>query len=458
MEGNKKCSFKAHKESNAISFCEQCKIFMCNKCLNHHKELFENHQQYNIDKNNNDIFIDICKEKGHEKKLEFFCKRHNELCCPLCIVKLSKKGYGQHKDCDVCLIEDIKDEKKNKLDENIKYLQDLSNNLENSINKIKIIFENIYKNKEDLKLYIQKVFTKIRNAINEREDEILKEIDNKYDENFCREDIIKEAIKLPNKIKKSLEKGKLSDDDWNNNYKLSSLINDCINIENNIKIIKYINDNIKNSQKFKYIKINFLPKEEAINEFIQIIKKFGMINVVIPKYFEDSLILKNKENLNKLIELLSNEIGIFNTKLLYRATRDGYTFKNIVDKLNNKSNLIFIFFTGNERIFGNYLKTKLENLGKSKDKYYRDENAFVFSLNNNKIYKILSPEYAIRFHINYPILIGNNDNENGFFFREDIVCDAGLTNEPKIYNFGDNKCELTNFNNEFYELEIFEIL
>ena len=457
MEGNKKCSFKAHKESNAISFCEQCKIFMCNKCLNHHKELFENHQQYNIDKNNNDIFIDICKEKGHEKKLEFFCKRHNELCCPLCIVKLSKKGYGQHKDCDVCLIEDIKDEKKNKLDENIKYLQDLSNNLENSINKIKIIFENIYKNKEDLKLYIQKVFTKIRNAINEREDEILKEIDNKYDENFCREDIIKEAIKLPNKIKKSLEKGKLSDDDWNNNYKLSSLINDCINIENNIKIIKYINDNIKNSQKFKYIKINFLPKEEAINEFIQIIKKFGMINVVIPKYFEDSLILKNKENLNKLIELLSNEIGIFNTKLLYRATRDGYTFKNIVDKLNNKSNLIFIFFTGNERIFGNYLKTKLENLGNSKDKYYRDENAFVFSLNNNKIYKILRPDCAIGFIAkNYPIVTGHR--KCGFYFSKGYILDDNLSGKFKIYDYEKNEYELTEQKNKFSELEIFEIL
>ena len=36
-------------KSNAISFCEQCKIFMCNKCLNYHKELFKNHQQYNID-------------------------------------------------------------------------------------------------------------------------------------------------------------------------------------------------------------------------------------------------------------------------------------------------------------------------------------------------------------------------------------------------------------------------
>ena len=170
MEENKKCSFKTHKESNAISFCEQCKIFMCNKCLNHHKELFENHQQYNIDKNNNDIFIDICKEKGHEKKLEFFCKVHNELCCGLCISKLNEKGYGQHKDCDVCSIENIKDEKKNKLNENIKYLQDLSNNLENTINELKTIFENINKSKEELKLYFQKIFTKIRSAINERED------------------------------------------------------------------------------------------------------------------------------------------------------------------------------------------------------------------------------------------------------------------------------------------------
>ena len=153
MENYKKCSCKTHKESNAISFCEQCKIFMCNKCLNHHKELFENHQQYNIDKNNSDIFIDICKLNGHEKKLEFFCKTHNELCCGLCIVKLNEKGYGQHNVCDICSIENIKEEKKNELNENIKYLQDLSNNLENTINELKTIFENINKSKEELKLY-----------------------------------------------------------------------------------------------------------------------------------------------------------------------------------------------------------------------------------------------------------------------------------------------------------------
>ena len=147
-----------------------------------------------------------------------------------------------------------------------------------------------------------------------------------------------------------------------------------------------------------------------LNEFIQNIKTFGKINVVFSN-FDDSLILKNKSDLQKLIELISNRIEINNTKLLYRASRDGHSFKNVVDKLKNKSNLIFIYLSGNERIFGNYLKTKLDNLGNDKDKYYKDENAFVFSLNNNKIYKILKPELAIRFYDqNCPILTGNDEN------------------------------------------------
>ena len=33
-----KCSLKTHKDIEAVIYCEQCKIFMCNKCLNYHKE------------------------------------------------------------------------------------------------------------------------------------------------------------------------------------------------------------------------------------------------------------------------------------------------------------------------------------------------------------------------------------------------------------------------------------
>ena len=62
---------------------------------------------------------------------------------------------------------------------------------------------------------------------------------------------------MPNKINKSLEIGKISDDDWNNINKLSSLIYISIKIEENIKIINTIYDNIKIMNKFNDFKINF---------------------------------------------------------------------------------------------------------------------------------------------------------------------------------------------------------
>ena len=36
----KKCSNKGHEENDAKEFCQECKIYVCNKCLNLHKELF----------------------------------------------------------------------------------------------------------------------------------------------------------------------------------------------------------------------------------------------------------------------------------------------------------------------------------------------------------------------------------------------------------------------------------
>ena len=298
------------------------------------------------------------------------------------------------------------------------------------------------------------MFTKLRSAINEREDEILQEIDNKFNDNFCSEDIIEESIKLPNKIKKYLEKGKLSDEDWNDSNKLSSLINDCINIEKNIKNINMLDNNINKCKKYDEIKINFIPENEGVDKFIQSIKNFGNI---IQNFYDDSLILKNKEDSNKLYELISNKIKFNYLKLLYRASRDGLEFKNVADKINNKSNLIFLYSTGKIRIFGNYIKIKLENLGNEMDKYYTDENAFVFSLNNNKIYRILKPELSIRFYIKkYPILTGNNDFSNGFYFTGNTINDSGLLKNPKIYDFEKNN-ELTEGDNKFNELEIFEI-
>ena len=93
-----------------------------------------------------------------------------------------------------------------------------------------------------------------------------------------KESIIKYSEKLPNQIKISLENGKVLDKEWDDNKKkLNSIINDCINIENNIKNIDEINKSIEkcNSQK---INIKFIPdNDDEINEVIEKIKKFGEI-------------------------------------------------------------------------------------------------------------------------------------------------------------------------------------
>ena len=143
MENRKKCSNKKHSEANAIAYCHECDIYLCNKCKNHHIELFESHQNYDLNNNNQEIFSGICKELNHKNKLEYYCKNHNILCCAACLCKIKGKGNGQHHDCNVCLIEEIKEEKKSKLKENIKYLEESSKNIEESIKKMKEIYEKI---------------------------------------------------------------------------------------------------------------------------------------------------------------------------------------------------------------------------------------------------------------------------------------------------------------------------
>ena len=275
---NKKCSSKKHLEIDAINYCQECKLYLCNKCKSSHSDLFENHHNlYNINEKADNIFIDICPLDNHHCKLEFFCKMHNQLCCLACISRIKNKYYGQHSNCNVCIIEDIKDEKKNKLKENIKCLENLSITLNNAINELKKLYEKINENKEELKLKIQKIFTKIRNTLNDREDELLLDIDNQFNNIFINEEIIRESEKMPNKVKMSLEKGKLIDNEWNNNNKLNSLINDCINIENNIKEIKIINENINKCNLNKNEKFRFSPEENEINAFLEKIKTFGKI-------------------------------------------------------------------------------------------------------------------------------------------------------------------------------------
>ena len=163
------------------------------------------------------------------------------------------------------------------------------------MNELKIIFEKMTEKKETLKLNIKKIFTNIRNSLNNREDELLLEVDKKFEDKYFKEELIKDSEKLPNRIKESLEKSQIIDKDWEDNNKLNILINDSINIENNINEINIINSKLKvyNS---KNLTIKFSPKENEISDFINSIKDLGNIYFNFFKFQKYPLnIAKNKK-------------------------------------------------------------------------------------------------------------------------------------------------------------------
>ena len=154
---------------------------------------------------------------------------------------------------------------------------------------------------------------------------------------------------------------------------------------------------------------------------------------------------------------------ISSMNLLYRKNRDGFCYSNIVNKINNKANLIFLFntnrfFTKN-RIFGVFIKTKLENInlvGMPQD--FSDPEAFVFCLNTNKKYsKINGIKHAIGFDGKNLIRIGNNFNSNGFYIEGNRINAKELLKEPRFYDFLFD-FEFTEIDSSYLsELEIFEL-
>ena len=449
MEKNKlKCSLESHKENDAISFCYNCKIYMCNKCEKLHSELFSNHFSIKIEKDKNiyDLFTGLCTEENHSIELKYFCKTHNKLCCAECITKFKGKNHGQHTDCTICSIEDIQNEKMNKLNENIKILEEVSLNLQESIKEIKIIYEKNEKKKEELKLEIQKIFTKIRNAINDREDELLSEVDKVFGELFLNETIIQDIEKLPNKIKISLDKGKTISNNLENT-KLNSLINDCLNIENNINDISKINQSMK---KYKSTENNIIFKvsENENQKLFESIKSFGSIYQK-----PNSEIIKN-DDFSKINEMIGgNNIFI----LKFSAKRDGCNTEIFHKNCDGICGCLFICKINSGDILGAYLTAKIQKSNEFSD----DNKAFLFNLTQNIIKKNKkSFKNAIQ-----------NCSDSSYFIKFGNCCkvfylDGNCLNSNNSYadtcscdtNFDCDSINLiNNTNNKNFKVENFEI-
>ena len=399
MENKKqKCSFKEHKEIDANIFCQECKIYMCNKCEKHHSSLFQNHHSMNLDMDIKEIFTGLCTIENHLNELDYFCKSHNVLCCAKCIAKVKRKGNGQHTDCEIFNVEDIVDEKKSHLKKNIKILEDLSNTFQSSVNELNKAMEKAKEDKEEIKLSIQKIFTKIRNELNNREDELLLEVDKKYEKICLNENILKENEKIPNKIKNSLEKGKQLDNDWENNKQnLNMLINECINIENYIKYINSMNESINNYNS-NNLEIKFNNENEI--DILESIKNFGSIS-------------DNKNDISPNINLNITNFNYENIKNIKKIS-DHCGYGGNTDYICDQ--LCFFISKKNE-----YVLAYIDSDSNNKSIIFYDIK------NDNEIKKIINAHEKSIFMIKY--------YDNNLY---DIILSSSANNDVKVWNY--NEC------------------
>ena len=92
-------------------------------------------------------------------------------------------------------------------------------------------------------------------------------------------------------------------------------------------------------------------------------------------------------------------------------------------------------------------------LVKRDDLIIKDENSFIFSVQNKKKFKVLNPSKAIHVRSNYLITFGGDGSGNDLYIG---IADGGMNTTD---TYGDKSYETTNRNSSFTidEFKVFEL-
>ena len=159
--------------------------------------------------------------------------------------------------------------------------------------------------------------------------------------------------------------------------------------------IKEINFTINKKEKNESEKITELYSlinnidikyKNEINELKNIINKQNEVikSIVIQLFSLDSLIIGNNEEQNKILKtwINPNENKNMKSKLLYRLTRDGNSFKIFHEKCDNQGPTLILIKGKDGRVFGGYTPLSWDSTSRKKC----DLDSFLFSLTDNKKY------------------------------------------------------------------------
>ena len=206
--------------------------------------------------------------------------------------------------------------------------------------------------------------------------------------------------------------------------------------ENNIKLQNELNE-VKQKvsdleEKIKY-KLSFLDsqiiQEKCDYDFI--IQRLKKVNVN-----------KNDHHINEIKKIV--------LKLLYRASKDGDSAKDFHLKCDNYKNTLIIIKTKKGLRFGGFTCESWEGKGDKKD-----ENAFCFSLDKNKIYNWAKGKSSIFVSPENGPAFGNCI----FEIKDQFFEMGGSCSEDYFYNNQEKQCEINNGEEEFdiEDIEVFNV-
>ena len=175
-----------------------------------------------------------------------------------------------------------------------------------------------------------------------------------------------------------MERAKLAEKGWDNN-KLRLMVNDCINIENYIKLINDIKEKLKKDNSINY-EMKFIPEDNGIEEFLEKIKSFG--NIHQKQNWIESTIITLFNDKEKLKNLIFPNINNY-SKLLYRLSREGEDLQNFHQICDNIKNHLVLIETENNIIFGCYCTWFWDTSGGN---FKSNNEGILFNLTKNQKY------------------------------------------------------------------------
>ena len=189
-----------------------------------------------------------------------------------------------------------------------------------------------------------------------------------------------------------------------------------------------------------------------VNQLTDEIKKLNEKNKALEEKVENIQKVLLQKDLNKIREWISPEKDItFN--LLFKKSRDGNSTKDFHDHCDNKGKTLIIIETLEGRRFGGVTYDDWN----TNDKWRKNTNDFVFSLDLNKKYIYNGTNYTTVGDLEYGFAFGNGRTDKVDICFQNNSLEDGISNSSS--SFKTNK-ELNNGIENFKakEIEVFQII